>query len=80
MKERILVISLVIFCVAVLVYTDFGRGQEVVYDCRDAHWHPDVPAEVKRECSRLMYERWKEQNERKNDPGIYENRSNVFRT
>ena len=80
MKERIAVIALVVVCIVVLVYTDFGRGQTVVYDCRDAHWMPDVPVEVKRECNRLMYERWKEQNERKNDPSIHENRPNIFRT
>jgi hypothetical protein len=80
MKEKIIVVLLVLFCVAVLVYTDFGRGQTVVYDCRNAHWHPDVPVEVKKECNRLMYERWKEHNERKNDPSIHENSTNVFRT
>jgi hypothetical protein len=80
MKERVVVIVLVLCCVAILVVTDFGKGQTVMYDCRDAHWHPDVPIEVKKECSKLMYERWKEQNERKNDPSIHENRPNVLRT
>jgi hypothetical protein len=79
MTERIIVIVLVLFCVAVLTFTDFGKTQKV-YDCRDAHWHPDVPVEVKKECSKLLYERWKEQHERKNDPGIHENRPNILRT
>jgi hypothetical protein len=79
MKERIIVIVLIFCCVAILVVSDFGKGQTIIYDCRDAHWHPDIPAEVKKECSKLMYERWKEQNERKDDPGIHENRPNVLR-
>lgn len=52
----ILVIALAIF----LVFTDFGNSKHVVrYDCRDAHWHPDVPIEVKKACQRLIYEEWK---------------------
>jgi hypothetical protein len=52
-----------IVAVFILIFTDFGKSQTVVYDCRDAHWHPDVPVEVKRECSRMMYEEWKKQRE-----------------
>lgn len=44
-----------------LMLTDFGDSQGKVYDCRDAHWHPDVPIEVKRECSRIMHEHLKKQ-------------------
>jgi hypothetical protein len=80
MKERIVVIILLIISVSILVTTDFGRGQTVVYDCRDAHWHPDVPIEVKKQCSELMYKQWKEKNERKNDPSIHENRRDLLRT
>lgn len=70
-----------ILCVAVLIFTDFGKGNVVVYDCRDAHWHPDVPIEVKKECSRLMYEEWKRQeDERKNEKGIHESSPNILRT
>ncbi len=47
----------------ILIFTDFGKSRTVVYDCRDAHWHPDVPVEVKRECSRMIYEEWKKQQE-----------------
>lgn len=80
MLERIVVIALLLASVFILVATDFGRGQTVVYDCRDAHWHPDVPVEVKKQCSELMYKQWKEKNERKNDPSIHENSRNLLRT
>lgn len=80
MKEKIIIAIALIFSVLILVLTDFGQNRSVVYDCRDAHWHPDVPIEVKRECSRLMYERWKEENERKNDPSLHENRESILRT
>jgi hypothetical protein len=79
MKERFFIIFLVLACVLFLVFTDFGN-QGRYYDCRDAHWHPDYPVEVKKECAKLLYEYWKEQNERKDDPGIHENRRNLLRT
>ena len=67
--------------VSVLVFTDFGKGTTVVYDCRDAHWHPDIPIDVKKECSRLMYEEWKrQQNEKENDRRLHENSKNLLRT
>jgi hypothetical protein len=63
------------------MFSDFGKNRTKVYDCRDAHWHPDVPIAVKKECAKLFYEEWKrQQDERKNDPSIHENRSNIFRT
>ena len=80
MLERTIVIILIIASICVLVLTDFGRGQTVVYDCRDAHWHPDVPVEVKKQCSELIYKQWKEKNERKNDPSIHENSRDLLRT
>ena len=80
MLERIIVIILIIASIFLLVLTDFGRNQTVRYDCRDAHWHPDVPIEVKKQCSELMYKQWKEQNERKNDPSIHENSRDLLRT
>jgi len=79
-KEKIIIGIAVIFSVLILILSDFGGNRTVVYDCRDAHWHPDVPIEVKKECSRLMYERWKEENERKNEKGIHENSPNLLRT
>jgi hypothetical protein len=80
MLERIIVIILIIASIFVLVLTDFGRNRTVVYDCRDAHWHPDVPIEVKKQCSELMNKQWKEKNERKNDPSIHEIGRDVLRT
>lgn len=81
MKERIIVIVAVAVSVLILVFTDFGKGRGRIYDCRDAHWHPDIPVEVKKECSRLMYEEWKRlHDEKQNDPSIHENRSNLLRT
>ena len=80
MTERIIVIAMVVASIFILIFTDIGKHGTVVYDCRDAHWHPDVPVEVKKECSKIMLERWKEQNERKNDQRIHENRRDVLRT
>jgi hypothetical protein len=37
-----------------LIFTDFGKSRTIRYDCRDAHWHPDVPVEVKKQCQELM--------------------------
>lgn len=81
MKEKIIIGIALIFSVLILVLSDFGQNRTVIYDCRDAHWHPDIPIEVKRECSRLMYEEWKrEYDERKNDPSLHENRRDLLRT
>ena len=80
MMERFVAIIIVSMAVLLFLFTDFGKNRSVYYDCRDAHWHPDVPIEVKKECSKLMYERWKEQNERKNDPSIHENGRDFLRT
>jgi hypothetical protein len=81
MTDRIIAVVLLIISVYVLIYTDFGRNQTVIYDCRDAHWHPDVPIEVKQECAKLFYEEWKKQeDERKNDPGLHENSRGILRT
>jgi hypothetical protein len=52
-----------VVAVFILIFTNFGKSQTVVYDCRDAHWHPDIPVEVKQECGRKMYEEWKRQKE-----------------
>jgi hypothetical protein len=80
MKERFLIISLVLGSVLLLVFTGFGN-QGRYYDCRDAHWHPDYPVEVKQECAKLLYEHWKkQQNERKDDKDLHEGRPNIFRT
>jgi hypothetical protein len=81
LTQYIIAVTVLISCIAILTFSDFGKSRTVIYDCRDAHWHPDVPIEVKKECSRLIYEEWKRrQDERKNDPSIHENREHIFRT
>lgn len=47
-----------LFLVIILINTDFSESGRY-YDCRDAHWHPDVPVEVKKRCAELFYEEWK---------------------
>lgn len=53
-KDLFIVIPVVLVCAAILIFSDFGKNRTVVYDCRDAHWHPDFPPEVKEECRRLI--------------------------
>lgn len=65
-KDSLIVIVLVLICAVVLVTTDFGKNRTVIYDCRDAHWHPDVPLEVKKECRELMKKELEKQ--RNEDP------------
>ena len=54
---KIVIVLLASVCVATLIFTDFGKGRTIRYDCRDAHWHPDVPVEVKKQCQELMKQR-----------------------
>ena len=54
---KIVIVLLALVCVAILIFTDFGKGRTIRYDCRDAHWHPDVPVEVKKQCQELMQQR-----------------------
>ena len=63
MRDRIIFVLLIAAFVLLLVFTDFGKNRTVVYDCRDAHWHPDIPVEVKKECAKLFYEEWKRKKE-----------------
>lgn len=58
-KKDTWIILLILVAVIVLFVSTYESNQEVVYDCRDAHWHPDVPVDVKRECQRLIYEELK---------------------
>jgi hypothetical protein len=67
MKERIIVILAVIFCVFILVYTDYGSSQRV-YDCRISEISPDFPPEIKEECRRLQREH---RREHQKDTGQY---------
>jgi hypothetical protein len=42
-------------CVAILLFSNFGKSATVkVYDCREAHWHPDYPVDVKEACRKLL--------------------------
>jgi hypothetical protein len=62
--KRAALIILLFVAVAVLIFSDYGNSDRVVrYDCRDAHWHPDVPVQVKKDCQKLMYEEWQKQQE-----------------
>ncbi len=51
--------------IVILLTTDFGKSGTVIYDCREAHWHPDYPIEVKNECKRIMKEHYEKEQERK---------------
>jgi hypothetical protein len=62
MKERIIIIVATVASVLILLFSDFGK-QGKYYNCRDAHWHPDVPIEVKNECKKLIYEELMKQKE-----------------
>jgi hypothetical protein len=61
MRERIIIVATVA-SVLILLFSDFGK-QGKYYNCRDAHWHPDVPIEVKNECKKLIYEELMKQKE-----------------
>jgi hypothetical protein len=51
---KIVIMLLALLCVGIIIYTDFGRNRTVRYNCSDAHWHPDVPIEVKKQCIEFM--------------------------
>ena len=57
LKKDFWIIALIIIAVIIiLAFTDFGKSRTIMYDCRDAHWHPDYPIDVKEECRKLMHE------------------------
>ncbi len=56
MKNISLVVVFFGIIFALITY-DFGPTGKV-YDCRDAHWMPDVPIEVKKECAELLKQEW----------------------
>jgi hypothetical protein len=62
MKERIIIIVATVASVLILLFSDFGK-QGKYYNCRDAHWHPDYPVEVRKQCSELLYEELMRQKE-----------------
>jgi hypothetical protein len=50
---KIIILSLTFVVVSIFVFSNFGVTEKV-YDCRDAHWLPDVPVEVKKQCQELL--------------------------
>jgi hypothetical protein len=60
---KIVIILLIFACITILIISDFGSNKIVRYDCRDAHWHPDVPVEVKKQCQELIREQLKKSTE-----------------
>jgi hypothetical protein len=57
-REIVILLSIFAF-VLILLFSGFGARSGKIYDCRDAHWHPDVPVDVKKECQQLMLEELK---------------------
>jgi hypothetical protein len=55
-KDFWIIAIVVIAMIGMLAFTDIGKSRTITYDCRDAHWHPDYPIDVKEECRRLMHE------------------------
>lgn len=66
MIKKIIILFLLIFSIFVLIFSDFGKSQTVIYDCSLSEISPDYPPEVKEECRKLRFEMWlKEQHEAK---------------
>lgn len=59
-KDTWIAVTAAILAAVILFFSDFGKSETVIYDCRDAHWHPDVPIEVRTECKKIMRERLEE--------------------
>ena len=59
MKHFVYICIMIVLIVVLVRCRPEGR----VYDCRDAHWHPDYPVEVKQECARLRIEEWRRLNQ-----------------
>lgn len=56
--KNIFLVCILFASIFILTISDFGRHGTIVYDCRDAHWMPDIPIEVKKECAKLFKEEW----------------------
>ena len=56
-------ICIMIVLIVMLTQCSPQSPQGRYYDCRDAHWHPDYPVEVKQECARLRIEEWRRLNQ-----------------
>ena len=59
-KDTWIAVTAAILAAVILFFSDFGKSETVIYDCRDAHWHPDVPIEVKKQCREIIKERLEE--------------------
>lgn len=59
MREKIIIVVAVIFCMFILMSTDFSN-RRVVYDCRISEISPDFPPEVREECRQLQREQYRE--------------------
>lgn len=60
LKDRIIIL-LALMAVLIFIISDFGDSQGRYYDCRDAHWHPDYPVQVKEECRKIIREHLEQQ-------------------
>jgi hypothetical protein len=67
--RNFLIVLALFICVAILVNSDFGANGRY-YDCRDAHWMPDVPIEVKQRCADLFYEEYKRRQKEEADKKV----------
>ena len=65
MIDRIIIIIALLFCIFILVFTDYGKGHHV-YDCRISEISPDFPPAVKEECRNLHREQRNFENQKNN--------------
>ncbi len=79
MRDTIIIIVALIACACLIIFTDFGNSNRVVYDCRLSEISPDFPIKVREECRNLRKQRI-ENYERKDEDRIHENSSNLLRT
>jgi hypothetical protein len=63
---KIIIGIVIVVCIGILIFTDFGKSNVKVYDCGMAEWHPDIPPEVKIECRKLRREQHDRQNQTDN--------------
>ena len=61
MKHLSVAVIISLISVLVLIFSDFGKSQAVIYDCGMAEWHPDIPKQVKEECRKLREEQRKQE-------------------
>ena len=56
LSNKWLVLLAAIAAFSILIFSDFGKNRTVIYDCREAHWHPDYPLKIREECKKIMKE------------------------